>query len=61
MKPKDEAWWEFMDRADESGVSPTTQERRDNEVWNCKYCGENDTPQCHKCIRNDGVTYEEWI
>ncbi len=22
--------------------------------WICKYCGENETPKCHKCVREDG-------
>jgi len=22
--------------------------------WICKICGENEHPQCHKCIREDG-------
>lgn len=22
--------------------------------WECKYCGENETPGCHKCVREDG-------
>jgi len=22
--------------------------------WNCKYCGNNDEPKCHKCVRKDG-------
>jgi len=23
-------------------------------VWICKYCGENETPRCPKCTREDG-------
>ena len=22
--------------------------------WGCKYCGENEHPKCHKCVREDG-------
>ncbi len=22
--------------------------------WECKYCGENEKPKCHKCVREDG-------
>ena len=22
--------------------------------WQCKYCGENEQPKCHKCVREDG-------
>jgi len=22
--------------------------------WQCKYCGENEIPSCHKCVREDG-------
>jgi len=23
-------------------------------LWECKYCGENESPKCHKCVREDG-------
>jgi len=23
--------------------------------WDCKYCGENEKPKCHKCVREDGL------
>ena len=27
----------------------------DEELWwECKYCGENETPGCHQCVREDG-------
>lgn len=22
--------------------------------WDCKHCGENESPGCHKCVRSDG-------
>lgn len=22
--------------------------------WGCKYCGDNEEPGCHKCVRDDG-------
>ena len=35
---------------------------RDNSElkwWNCKYCGENKSPQCHKCVRDDGKSVSD--
>ena len=31
----------------------------DDFWWNCKYCGENPYPNCHKCIREDGKGVED--
>jgi len=31
------------------------QEIEENALWwECKNCGENDRPGCHKCVRSDG-------
>ena len=27
--------------------------------WVCKYCGENEQPKCHKCVREDGKLVED--
>jgi len=27
--------------------------------WNCKYHGEVEHPQCHKCVREDGKMVED--
>jgi hypothetical protein len=28
-------------------------------VWQCKYCGENEKPRCHKCVREDGKSVSD--
>ena len=29
--------------------------------WECKYCGQNEYPRCHKCVRTDGIGVEEYV
>ena len=29
--------------------------------WQCKYCGENETPKCHKCVSQDGKLVSDEI
>ena len=24
-------------------------------IWECKYCGQNEKPKCHQCVREDGL------
>ena len=41
-----------------NGVLPNDclqREEPEELWWECKYCGENVTPGCHKCVREDGA------
>ena len=39
---------------DETGELSRCDLFSDGLMWECKYCGENQYPQCHKCVREDG-------
>ena len=44
-----------IDIFDETGeLHGCTAHNESGLIWTCKYCGENETPKCHKCVREDG-------
>jgi len=47
---------EETDRLDEELVDQLIE-----NIWICKYCGENEFPSCHYCVRQDGKMVEDEI